>query len=245
MSNSIILQKISKHFKSFHGRRFEALSDINLEIKQGEFFVILGPSGCGKSTLLRIMSGLDQDFGGDVKIESNASKNIGFVFQQFSLLPWLTVEQNVGLGLISKNLPPNQITQIVKNELKSFGLEKHSKNFPKELSGGQKQRVGLARAFASNPEILFMDEPFSSLDSFISKELRKELLMVWQQRKPTVVMVTHSILEAIELGDRIAVMSSQPGKIEKIIKNPIARPRTMRSKEVFEMEDCLYQLVKP
>ena len=244
MDIAISLKNIYKSFRNFSGKHLEVLSNIDLEIKAGEFFVLLGPSGCGKSTLLRIISGLDKDFRGQVNSTFEAA-DLNFVFQQFSLLPWLNVEQNIALGLIARKKADSEIRTIVNNELKTFGLEKLAQSYPKELSGGQKQRVGLARAFATSPKLLFMDEPFSSLDSFIAKELREELLRVWQARKPTVIMVTHNISEAIELADRIAVMSSHPGKIEKIVQNSLSRPRPMRGKEVFDLEDELYRLVKP
>ena len=244
--NTIIIKNVFKSFRNFSGRHLEVLSEINLQIQEGEFFVLLGPSGCGKSTLLRIMSGLDKEFRGQVNNSGDfKNSDISFVFQQFALLPWLTLEQNVALGLIARKVEDSKVRTIVNNELKAFGLEKLAGSYPKELSGGQKQRVGLARAFATNPKLLFMDEPFSALDSFIAKELREKLLRVWQARKPTVIMVTHNISEAIELADRIAVMSSRPGKIEKIVLNPLSRPRPMRGKEVFALEDELYGLVKP
>jgi NitT/TauT family transport system ATP-binding protein len=246
MNSAIITNNISKTYRSFSGKRFEVLENINIKIEEGEFFVLLGPSGCGKSTLLRILSGLDTDFKGEMNYAPGFSvKDINFVFQQFALLPWLSVEDNVGLGLVAKNVAEKQRREIVATELESFGLTKYANHFPKELSGGQKQRVGLARAFATNPKLLFMDEPFSALDSFIAKELRAELLEVWEKRKPTIVMVTHNILEAIELSSRIAVMSSRPGKIDKIVNNPLSRPRPMRGKEVFDLEDELYKLVRP
>lgn len=243
---AVATENLSKYFKSFSGRRQEVLDGINLQIRQGEFFVLLGPSGCGKSTLLRLLSGLDLDFKGKISFSEEISpEETSFVFQQFALLPWLNVEQNVGLGLIARGETEAKIRQTVLEQLRLFGLEKYGSRFPKELSGGQKQRVGLARAFAANPKLLFMDEPFSALDSFIAKELRLELLRVWQERKPTIVMVTHNISEAVELADRVAVMSSHPGKIEKILANPLPRPRPMRGKEVFDLEDELYKLVKP
>lgn len=246
MTPALTINNVSKSFRDFAGKHLEVLEDISLQISQGEFFVLLGPSGCGKSTLLRLASGLDKEFRGQISLGPNLkSVDISFVFQQFAILPWLTVEQNIALGLLERNLPSGDISQIVNKELKTFGLEKFGKHYPKELSGGMKQRVGLARAFAMSPKLLFMDEPFSALDSFTSKELRQELLNVWQERRPTVIMVTHNILEAIELGDRIAVMSSRPGRIEKIVSNPLSRPRPMRGKEVFDMEDELYKLVKP
>jgi ABC-type nitrate/sulfonate/bicarbonate transport system ATPase subunit len=246
MDYALKIDKVYKAYRNFAGRHTEVLADINLQISPGEFFVLLGPSGCGKSTLLRLASGLDKEFTGQVSLGAGLkTSDINFVFQQFAILPWLTVEENVDLGLLSRPISENQREQMVVKELKTFGLEKYAKHYPKELSGGQKQRVGLARAFVAKPQLLFMDEPFSALDSFISKELREELLRVWQERKPTIIMVTHNINEAIELGDRIAVMSSRPGKIEKIITNPLSRPRPMRGQQVFDLEDELYKLVKP
>ena len=246
MDFAINVKNIYKAFRNFAGRHLEVLSDIDLQINQGEFFVLLGPSGCGKSTLLRILAGLDKDFRGQINYSADLkTSDISFVFQQFALLPWLSVAQNTSLGLVAKKLPEQEIHNTAAKELKTFGLEKLAHQYPKELSGGQKQRVGLARAFATNPKLLFMDEPFSALDSFTAKELREELLRVWQERQPTVVMVTHNISEAIELGDRIAVMSTHPGKIEKIVPNPLSRPRPMRGKEVFDLEDELYKLVRP
>ncbi len=245
--SAIITQKnISKTFTDFHGRKFTALHDINLSINEGEFFILLGPSGCGKSTLLRIMSGLEPKFSGSQIYQNDFSmKDCGFVFQQFALLPWLTVEENVSLGLIAKGQLTNKKKAEVAELLKSFGLDKFAQEYPKELSGGMKQRVGIARALAVSPKVIFLDEPFSALDSFTTKTLRQELLDVWRARKITLVMVTHSIEEAIQLGDRIAVMSANPGKLEHIIENTLARPRDSRSPKFFEMVDKLETLVRP
>src|SRR5438132_1362744 len=154
MQNVVELSHVHKFFRNFAGHRLEVLSDINLDIHPGEFFVLLGPSGCGKSTLLRILSGLDGDFHGQIKYANNFQlSDANFVFQQFAILPWLTVEENVSLGLIAKNFNEYKIKQIVKEELKTFGLENYAGRYPKELSGGQKQRVGLARAFATSPKL--------------------------------------------------------------------------------------------
>jgi len=243
--NSLTLEHVHKIFKDFNGHRLEALVDVNLSIKEGEFFILLGPSGCGKSTLLRIMSGLESEFQGKVSYGEGISvKDFSFVFQQFALLPWLTVEENVALGLIAENKPPADIHKIVTAELKQLGLEKFAGHYPKELSGGMKQRVGIARALAINPKIMFLDEPFSALDSFTATALRKELARIWEERKITIVMVTHNIPEALELADRIAVMSARPGKIEAIAENTLPRPRELRSQAFFELEDKLASLVK-
>lgn len=246
MEIALTLKKITKVFRDDPKIAVTALEKIDLEIFAGEFFVILGPSGSGKSTLLRIMSGLEKSFDGDMTLGASLEKrDMSFVFQQFALLPWLTVFQNVELGLLPKNIPEKNRREIVLKELKQFGLEKFADAHPKDLSGGMKQRVGLARALAIEPKIIFLDEPFSELDSFTAEELRKELLLIWQERKMTVVMVTHLIEEALELADRIAVLTRRPGKVEKIVTNHLARPRDKRSPDFFRLEDELYKMIKP
>lgn len=246
MKLAIKLKNIYKIFKEKNEHQLPVLKDINLEISNGEFFIFLGPSGSGKSTLLRIISGLDNDYKGKLKFSEQIQKtDYSFVFQQFAVFPWLTVYQNIEIGLLAKGLPKEKIKNIVEKELKQFNLLKFAKSYPRDLSGGMKQRVGIARALAVNPKIIFMDEPFSELDSFTANELRKELLEIWQERKMTVIMVTHNISEAIELADRIAVLTPLPGKIEKIIENTLPRPRQKRTQEFFALEDELYEIIKP
>lgn len=215
-----------------------ALQNINLTFQEGEFFVFVGPSGCGKSTLLRIISGLDTQTHGHVEYGKTLThRDLSFVFQHFALLPWLTVARNIEIGLIGKGTPEDERQQIVTHELKRFGLEKFSASHPHELSGGMRQRVGLARAFATKPKVMFMDEPFSELDSFTAEELRQELLDLWRETKTTIIMVTHIVAEALELADRVAVMTPRPGKIEKIFEVTLPRPREKRSSEFFKLED--------
>lgn len=244
--NILINQKnISKTYKDFLGHKFQALHDVNLEIEEGEFFVLLGPSGCGKSTLLRIMSGLDSNFtGSQTYTEGLNKKNFGFVFQQFALLPWLTIEENISMGVIAKGKLTEEKKKDIKEIIKSLGLEKFAKECPRELSGGMKQRVGIARAIAINPKIIFLDEPFSALDTFTAKILREELLSIWKEKKMTIVMVTHNTEEAIQLGSRIGIMSSRPGKIDEIIVNTLSRPRELRSEEFFKLVDKIEALIK-
>ncbi len=242
----LTLNKISKTFTDKPGQALLALQHITLDIYAGEFFVFLGPSGSGKSTLLRIMSGLETAYEGRVVLDAVIwHVDISFVFQQFALLPWLTVEENVGLWLIAQKIDQKVLHERVADELKLFGLEKFARSFPKELSGGMRQRVGLARALVTQPKILFMDEPFSELDSFTAEELRQELLKIWIDRKMTIVMVSHNIEEALELADRIAVLTPRPGRIEKIVDNPLSRPRHKRSVEFYQLYDQLYALIKP
>lgn len=244
MESIISLKNISKTFVEDY-KELTVLENINVEINKGEFFVILGPSGSGKSTLLRIMSGLEKEFMGQLELrEGINSKDLSFVFQQFALLPYLTVFQNVELGLLTREVPKNQRHERVLTELKKLGLEKFAKSYPKELSGGMKQRVGIARALVTNPKVIFMDEPFSALDSFTACELRTEVLKIWQETHATIVMVTHLISEALELSGRIAVLTSRPGKIAEILQNPLSRPRQMRSKGFFKIEDKIKSLIK-
>ncbi len=232
--------------KSYPIKRGEikVLRDINFEIKKGEFFTILGPSGSGKSTLLRIMSGLEKEFSGKALWNNLTQNDFSFVFQQFALMPWLTVYENVEFSLLSKNLSESEKKSRVNRELKKLGLDKFADSYPYELSGGMKQRVGIARALVTNPQVIFMDEPLSELDSFTAKELRKEILKIWKETRATIIMVTHRVDEAIEMADRIAVLSPRPGSIKKIISNPIARPRNLRSSQFFRLEDEIYRLIK-
>jgi ABC-type nitrate/sulfonate/bicarbonate transport system ATPase subunit len=245
MAPALTLHHVSKTFVE-PGVRLAAVKDISFTVTQGEFFVMLGPSGCGKSTLLRAMAGLDQDFSGTIIRDGVTDPtHISFVFQQFALLPWLNIYENVEMGILDKHLPAHEAMAHVNQELKRFGLEKFRHSYPRDLSGGMQQRGGLARAFVRQPRILFLDEPFSELDSFTAARLRQELLQIWRETGVTIIMVTHIVEEAIELGDRIAVLSPRPSVIEKIVTNPLSRPRNRRSPAFFHIEDQLYELVKP
>lgn len=206
-----------------------ALENISLKISEGEFVCLVGPSGCGKTTLLRILAGLETTSVGDFEIKLGKEDRPlqSMVFQERGIIPWLTVEDNVAFGLKMRHLPKSMIKERTNYYIKKVGLEKFSKLFPKELSGGMKQRVSIARAFANDPEILLMDEPFAALDEQNKFILQEELLSIWEETKKTVLFITHSIDEALLLSDRILLMSAQPGKIIKEIKNDIPRPRNI------------------
>ncbi len=219
-----------------------ALENVSFEVKEGEFFTIIGPSGCGKSTLLRIISKLTDQTSGELLWD--APPVMGFVFQNYALFPYLNVTENIEFGLRMQGVKKNQRKVVVKELIDEVGLSGYGEKHPKELSGGMKQRVGIARALAINPNVLLLDEPFSSLDEFTAETLRALLSDLWQKRKITVIMITHLIREAIELSDRIAVMTPQPGTIEHISTNPLKRPRDLRSKDFFELEDKLREKVK-
>lgn len=207
----------------------KALEDITIEISEGEFVCLVGPSGCGKTTLLRILAGLETTSVGDfeIKIGKKDRPLQSMVFQERGIIPWLTVEENVAFGLKMRHLPKAIVKERTDYYIKKVGLEKFSKLFPKELSGGMKQRVSIARAFANDPEILLMDEPFAALDEQNKFILQEELLSIWEETKKTVLFITHSIDEALLLSDRILLMSAQPGKILKEIRNDIPRPRNI------------------
>lgn len=245
MALILSINAVSKTFRDENGTITPALANISLSITSGEFFVILGPSGSGKSTLLRIISEMEIPDHGSITWHGATPKNAAFVFQQFALLPWLTVFENVSLGLLEKHLSKTELTKRVKDRLRSLGLQKFAKHYPRELSGGMKQRVGFARALVINPSVLFLDEPFSELDTFTAEALRKELVALWQKEKFTVIMVTHNVDEAIELADRITVLTTRPGTVEAILPITQKRPRSMRSKEIFALHDHITTLVAP
>lgn len=206
-----------------------ALEDISLTVDEGEFVCIVGPSGCGKTTLLRILAGLEQPSVGSFTIatETNDRPLQSMVFQERGVIPWLTVRENVAFGLKMRNLPKAFITERTNFYLKKTGLERFASLYPKELSGGMKQRVSIARAFANDPEILLMDEPFGALDEQNRFILQEELLSIWAETKKTVLFITHSIDEALLLSDRILLMGAQPGKIIEEIIIDMPRPRKM------------------
>jgi ABC-type nitrate/sulfonate/bicarbonate transport system ATPase subunit len=240
MNNPIItIKNLTKVFPKKEGlRRVEVLQNINLTIHQGEFLVLLGPSGSGKSTLLRIISGLDTQSSGTIEYSKDFNLDkVSFVFQDFGILPWLTVFENVELNLLAKDIPLHEKQKEVNAILEKFGLHVFKNHFPHELSGGMKQRVGLARAFISKPDVIFLDEPFSELDFNTADNLRQILLELWKEEQTTVVMVSHYVDEAVTLADRIALFSNRPSTIKKIITNEITRPRVARSIEIFALED--------
>ena len=205
-----------------------ALADIDLVVAPGEFVCIVGPSGCGKSTLLRILAGLDRQTGGSIKIAADgwAVEN-AMVFQESGLFPWMNVEANVRFGLMTRGVPPKEAAGRVEAALKLVGLTKFRHHYPHQLSGGMRQRSAIARAFVTDPAMLLMDEPFAALDAQNRVILQAELVRLWEETRKTVIYVTHSIEEALSLGDRTVVMTAQPGRIKQIIDVPFRRPRDL------------------
>ncbi|CAI10594.1 ABC transporter ATP-binding protein [Aromatoleum aromaticum] len=222
----IRIRNLGKSFETRRGR-FAALDAVSLDIPEGCFFMIVGPSGCGKTTLLRILGGLESESSGSVEIAHSGSgrPENSMVFQGDSLFPWMTVWQNAAYGLVMRGRPKTEIKETVGHYLSRIGLSRFADAFPHQLSGGMRQRVSIARAFANDPEILLMDEPFSALDEQNKLLLQEELLRIWDETRKTVLFITHSVDEAVTLGDRILVMSAHPGKVKMVVNVPFERPR--------------------
>ncbi len=248
----IILEakNISKSFPMAGGKSLQVLDDISFAVQEGEIVSIVGPSGAGKSSLLRILSGLAEPTHGEIfyhgKPLKEAKPSIAMVFQSFAIFPWLTVLENVEIGLIARDVPPEEAHERSLKVIDLVGLDGFEEAYPRELSGGMKQRVGIARALAVEPEILFMDEPFSALDILTAENLRSELIDLWlKKRMPTkaILLVTHNIEEAIELSDRIIVMSHNPGRIKADLVVTLPQPRDRNSKEFKYLLDELYTIL--
>ena len=205
-----------------------ALDDVSLDVAPGEFVCIVGPSGCGKSTLLRILAELDTQSSGTVRIEAPGwAVTNAMVFQESGLFPWMDVEANVGFGLMTRGIARAEAVARVEAALKLVGLSKFRRHYPHQLSGGMRQRSAIARAFVTDPGMLLMDEPFAALDAQNRTILQAELLRIWEDTRKTVIYITHSIEEALLLGDRTVLMTAQPGRIKRIIDVPFARPRDL------------------
>jgi NitT/TauT family transport system ATP-binding protein len=205
-----------------------AIDHVDLKVTPGEFLCIVGPSGCGKSTLLRILAGLDQQSSGSIKVDAAgwAVEN-AMVFQESGLFPWMDVETNVRFGLDTRGVSRTEANQRVEAALKLVGLARFRRHYPHQLSGGMRQRSAIARAFVTDPGMLLMDEPFAALDAQNRVILQTELVRLWEQTGKTVIYVTHSIEEALLMGDRTVIMTAQPGRIKKIIDVPFPHPRDL------------------
>ncbi|MGD0073955.1 MAG: ABC transporter ATP-binding protein [Candidatus Binataceae bacterium] len=244
------LKEVSKSFAHAKGS-LRVLENISFAIEQGEFVALVGPSGCGKSTLLRIINGIMPPSSGQVLYQDRQVDGINLecalVFQSFALMPWLTVEANVELGLEARGMNPAERRKRAGVLIDKVGLDGFEEAYPRELSGGMKQRVGIARALAVEPKVLLMDEPFSALDALTAITLREELLDIWQAPDSpvhTIVMVTHMIEEAIELADRVVVMSPNPGRVVSDLKIDLPRPRDKRTEAFNALTDKVFSLIE-
>jgi NitT/TauT family transport system ATP-binding protein len=220
----IRFDNVGKVFQA-RGTSVTALQDINLDVRAGEFLVLVGPSGCGKSTLLDLLGGLATPSSGRILVDdrpvTGPGLDRGVVFQQYALLPWRTALGNVQFGLEAKHVPRRERAGRAREYLDLVGLSGFHDRYPHELSGGMKQRVAIARSLAFDPDVLLMDEPFAALDAQTRDGLQDELLRIWEKTGKTVVFITHGIEEAVYLGQRVAVMTSRPGRIKQVVDVPI------------------------
>jgi NitT/TauT family transport system ATP-binding protein len=252
MSKLDIDRLTKRYYVERDGRQVLALSDVSLSVPEGEFTAIVGPSGCGKTTLLNIVAGLLPYDLGTVAIDGRRIDGPGVdrsvVFQHSSLLPWRTVAGNVRYGMeMQKRFDRGAMRQRTEHFVTLVGLAGFERHYPSELSGGMQQRVNLARALASDPVVLLMDEPFAALDAQTREHMQAELLKIWTEARKTVLFITHQINEAIYLADRVAVMSARPGRVKGVFDIPFERPRPLslkRDSRFLKIEDAIWQMVE-
>lgn len=234
-------------WKSYPGKgpaeQIHVLEDVTAEIQRGEFVCIVGPSGCGKSTLLNIIGGFVQETRGEVLVEgepvSGPDPRRLFVFQDNAVFPWLTVHENVGFGIRDKNEAERE--RIIAHYTEMVGLTGFEQSYPHELSGGMRQRVEIARALAADPHIIYMDEPFSALDFITRLKMRSDLVRIWQAEKKTIIFVTHDIEEAVQLADRVLIMSRRPATVQEVVEIDLPRPRDLDSPGYLERRDQIFR----
>src|SRR5437660_2363056 len=243
-------RNVSHDFLMPNGSTLRVLENVSVQVKPGEVVALLGPSGCGKSTLLRILAGLIPPTEGEVlyhgrKVEG-LTPGVGIVFQSFALYPWKTVAENIEIVLRAARLPAGEIRARAEQVIRTVGLAGFEEAYPRELSGGMKQRLGIARALSINPEILFMDEPFSHVDALTAEGLRAEVIDLWaptDTNPSSILMVSHDIKEVVYMADRIIVLRSHPGSVRTVVDNPLPRPRDYRSPESEELVDYLHEII--
>jgi NitT/TauT family transport system ATP-binding protein len=227
----IRVEAVSKFFRTPGEGAIQALQEISLDIRYGEFVTVVGPSGCGKSTLIKLIAGFSPCSAGRILFEGDEVRGlntrVGYVPQESKLFPWLTVEENVGFGLDAKRFSRSERERQVSQFIKLAGLAGFEKYYPAQLSGGMSKRASIVRALAYEPPVILMDEPFGPLDAQTRMVLQDELLKIWEQKRQTIVFVTHDLVEAVALADRVVVMTHRPGKIKDMIEVPMARPRNI------------------
>lgn len=234
-------------YKTFGTKKGDVhvLDGVNLEVREGEFLAIVGPSGCGKSTLLNCMAAFEHITRGSIQIDGvevdQPTKKRVFVFQETGIFPWMSVWDNIGFGVDESDFEKKH--EHVMKFIRLVGLEGFEKSFPAELSGGMKQRVEFARALAVDPDVLYLDEPFGALDAFTRIEMRREIVRIWRETKKTCILVTHDVEEALELADRVAVMTRRPATIHSVIDNPMARPRDCDTDEFRDRKHAIFKIL--
>ncbi len=243
----IEIQNVGKTFGK-GDRQVVALGGVNLDIHDGEFTVLIGPSGCGKSTLLYLMGGFEKPTAGKILLDNTVinkpGPDRGFVFQDYALFPWKTVLGNVMFGLVNNGWSKSEARQVALEYIKLVNLEGFEHAYPHTLSGGMKQRVGIARALAYDPKVLLMDEPFGALDAQTRKYMQRELVRIWEKMSKTVVFVTHSVIEAVFLADRIVVMTARPGTVKGCVVVDLPRPRDYTGKDYLAVREKVLDLLE-
>jgi NitT/TauT family transport system ATP-binding protein len=241
---------VSHEFPLPNGTPLTVLRDISLSIRPNEIIALLGPSGCGKSTILRILAGLIKPTHGEVFYHgqplTGLSPGVAIVFQSFALYPWMTVTENVQVVLEAAGLPASEIEERTADSIRMVGLSGAEDKYPRELSGGMKQRVGMARAMAVDPELLFMDEPFSHVDALTAEGLRADVVDIWQakhRRLSSILMVSHDIKEVAYMADRIVILGANPGRVRTVVPNNLPRPRDYRSAQLLNLVDQLHEVI--
>ncbi|RWR02708.1 sulfonate ABC transporter ATP-binding protein [[Pantoea] beijingensis] len=244
VADEIAIHHVSRRFL-VNDQQIQALDNVSLTVKKGEFVSLIGPSGCGKSTLLRMLAGLDCPDSGEVQAGGNTirtpSLSRGIVFQDHRLLPWLNVEENILLSLKQQDSSPAEQRRRVAQLIELVGLKGFEKAWPHQLSGGMSQRAAIARCLAPQPSILLLDEPFGALDSLTRRHLQKALLQIWQQHQLTTVLVTHDIDEALYLSDRIVVLKPRPGRVDSQFEVHSRRPRVLTQPDLIEVKTKIQQ----
>ncbi|KAA8735384.1 ABC transporter ATP-binding protein [Acinetobacter qingfengensis] len=245
-ANIVEFKDIQKQF-IVNRHPVKVIENFNLTIKEGEFVAIVGSSGCGKSTLLRLLAGLDNDFSGEIKVDGQPIAGVGHdravVFQEHRLFPWLTVEQNIELGLINEKISTQDKTQRIEKAIALIGLNGFEKAYPHQLSGGMSQRVAIARSLVSQPRIFLLDEPFGALDALTRYQMQNELLRIQAQERITTIFITHDVEEAVTLADRVVILKPKPGRIEQIIAIDLPRPRNRSSFELHQLKEQVFKIL--
>ncbi len=230
MAGMLEIRDLSKHYRREDGSGVHALDHVSLSVAEGEFVSVIGPSGCGKSTLFSIIGGLAGDYEGDVLVDGQrvrgTHRDIGMVFQEESTFPWRTTLENVAFPLEIAGMPRAEREAAARRFIRLVGLEGFEDRYPSELSGGMKQRTAIARTLAFSPKIMLMDEPFGALDEQTRMLLGDKILQIWRELKQTTLLITHNITEAVQLSDRVVVMTFRPGRIKEVISIDLPRPRS-------------------
>jgi ABC-type nitrate/sulfonate/bicarbonate transport system ATPase subunit len=246
----LIIDKINKDYTTKTNEKLHVLKDINLTITDNDFVALVGPSGCGKSTLLNIVAGLLPQTSGEIYFEDNTSEQrttsptMSIVFQETGLFPWRNVYENIAYGLESRNIDKTTRDKLITKNIELVGLKGFENALPSQLSGGMKQRVGIARALATNPDILLMDEPFSALDAQTRTIMQDELVALWEKTRIATLYITHNILEAVMLANKIALLSRRPGEIKQILSIDIPRIERkdpVHAQKIAEYTDIIWQ----